>query len=364
MNSVAGTSRSRSIGYALGLIAAVVVLVVVCSMLFVGAHHTYTAVTLTAERSGLVMERGAKVKLRGVEVGQVGQIVGGKEPVNLQLEIKPDQLRYIPANVEAEIKATTAFGAKYVNLIIPNDPAAQKLTGGAVLKSRNVSTEVNTVFQNLVGVLDQVDVSKLNATLSALADGLRGQGQRIGEATTSATQVLQAVNPRMDTVRENFRSLRGFSDAYSVAAEDILRVLDSAATTSTTITEQSQALQGVLLSAIGFGSSGVDLLAPNSENLVRAVKALEPTTDVLEKYSPTYTCLMQGSVIVLNKLAYDAMGGSNGKSLVVDAGLLLGDDTYRYPQNLPLIAAKGDPAENPAAVRFPMPRRCSRSVRS
>ncbi len=353
MNSVGENSRSRLITYALCLVAAVVVLVVVCSMLFVGAHRSYTPVTLMSDRTGLVMEQGAKVKLRGVVVGQVGQIAGGKEPVSLRLEITPDQLRHIPANVEAEIKATTAFGAKYVNLVIPDDPAAETLTEGAILKSRNVSTEVNTVFQNLVGVLDQVDVSKLNATLSALADGLRGQGERIGEATTSANQVLQAVNPRMDTVRDNFQALQGFSDAYSVAAEDILRVLDSAATTSATITEKSQTLEGVLLGAIGFGQSGVDLLAPNADNLVRAIRALEPTTDVLEKYSPTYTCLLQGSVVALKTGNYDAMGGANGKSLIVDAGLLLGDDPYRFPQNLPIIAAKGGPGGKPSCGSLP-----------
>ena len=55
-----------------------------------------------------------------------------------------------------------------------------------MLQSRNVSTEVNTVFENLVGVLDQIDPAKLNAVLSALAEGVRGQGERIGQATTDA----------------------------------------------------------------------------------------------------------------------------------------------------------------------------------
>jgi hypothetical protein len=41
----------------------------------------------------------------------------------LKLEIYPDQAEYIPANVEAEIAATTVFGAKFVDLIYPNDPA-------------------------------------------------------------------------------------------------------------------------------------------------------------------------------------------------------------------------------------------------
>jgi phospholipid/cholesterol/gamma-HCH transport system substrate-binding protein len=40
--------------------------------------------------------------------------------VNLQLQMDPDQARYIPANVGAQIKATTAFGAKFVDLAYPS----------------------------------------------------------------------------------------------------------------------------------------------------------------------------------------------------------------------------------------------------
>ena len=69
---------------------------------------------------------------------------------------------------------------------VPDDPSQQRLAAGAVLQSQNVSTEVNTVFENLVDVLDQIDPAKLNAVLTALADGVRGQGERIGQATTDA----------------------------------------------------------------------------------------------------------------------------------------------------------------------------------
>ena len=78
--------------------------------------------TLTSDRSGLVMEAGAKVKMRGVQVGRVGSITGGNMPVSLKLEIYPDQIKYIPSNVEAEIKATTAFGAKYVDSDLSGQP--------------------------------------------------------------------------------------------------------------------------------------------------------------------------------------------------------------------------------------------------
>ncbi|EUA51587.1 mce related family protein [Mycobacterium xenopi 3993] len=116
----------------------------------------YARVTLASDRAGLVMEPGAKVKLRGVQVGRVASIQPG-DPVKLRLELYPEQLKYIPANVTAQITATTAFGAKYVDLLIPEHPSPKRLASGAVVISRNVSTEVNTVFENLVGVLNQVD---------------------------------------------------------------------------------------------------------------------------------------------------------------------------------------------------------------
>ena len=49
-------------------------------------------VTLISDRAGLVMDSGAKVKMRGVQVGQVGRVTGGQGPVNLELEIEPDQI--------------------------------------------------------------------------------------------------------------------------------------------------------------------------------------------------------------------------------------------------------------------------------
>ena len=101
------------------------------------------------------METNAKVKLRGVQVGRVAAIEGGSEPVALKFEIYPDQIEHIPANVEAQIRATTVFGAKFVDLVYPSDPSPQRLKAGQVLRSRNVSVEVNTVFENVVGVLEQ-----------------------------------------------------------------------------------------------------------------------------------------------------------------------------------------------------------------
>jgi phospholipid/cholesterol/gamma-HCH transport system substrate-binding protein len=334
------------------LVALIVGSVLVTAGFFTGSFSSYVPVTLTSDRSGLVMEPGGKVKLRGVEVGRVATVEGGNQHVTLKLAIDPGQVEYIPANVEAQIRATTAFGAKFVDLIYPSDPSTKPLAAGTVLHSRNVSTEVNTVFQNLVGLLHQVDPAKLNGVLSALAEGLRGQGERIGEATTDANQVLLALNPRSENWRRDLQSLKGFSDTYSVAAQNILTVLDAASTTSTTITDSSKDLDALLVNVIGFSRSGIDLIGPNKDNLVRAINVLEPTTRLLMKYNPELTCLLVGAKILLDEDLVATAGG-NGKSTVLDAGILLGDDPYKYPDNLPIIGAKGGPGGKPGCGSLP-----------
>lgn len=334
------------------LIAVIAAFIWLCSALFAGALSSNVPVTLASDRVGLVMESGAKVKLRGVPVGRVAGAEPGQNPVRLKLELYPDQIRHIPANVAAQIRATTIFGAKYVDLIYPDSPSPQHISAGAVLESRNVSTEVNTIFQNLVDALHKIDPPKLNAVLTVIADAVRGRGERIGEATTAANRVLSEINPRMGTVQQDWRSLRGASDAYSAAAQDILATINAFSTTSATITDHVADLDALLLSTIGFAQAGIDLLAPNQRNLVQAVNVLEPTTELLMEYNPVYTCLLTGAKAWLDNGGYDVAGG-DGRTVLLDDAFLFGDDPYRYPDNLPIVAAKGGPGGKPSCGALP-----------
>ncbi|MDT5017044.1 MAG: phospholipid/cholesterol/gamma-HCH transport system substrate-binding protein, partial [Mycobacterium sp.] len=112
----AGESRVHPAWWTLGLILVLVGVVVLVGVLFTGSYRSYVPVTLKSERSGLIMEPGNDVKLRGVVVGRVDSVQASDAPVSLMLDINSDQVKYIPANVEAEIKATTAFGNKFVEL--------------------------------------------------------------------------------------------------------------------------------------------------------------------------------------------------------------------------------------------------------
>lgn len=346
------TRRIPSEVWAVLLVAVIVVAVLVSLGSFTRAFTPIVPVTLISDRSGLVLEPNSRVKLRGVQVGRVSTIKRGADRVDIKLAIDPSQISYIPANVEARIQSTSLFGSKFIDLVYPSDPSPQRLSAGAVLKSRNVGVEVNTVFQNVVELIKQIDPFKLNAVLAALAEGVRGQGERIGEAITASNEVLLALNSRSDTIRGDVRALKSVSDTYSTAAHNILDTLDAATTTSVTVTTHSKQLDALLLNVASVSSSGIGLLGPSKDNLVKSANLLEPTANLLMKYNPELTCLFVGAKVTLDTGYADMLGG-NGRSLLMDAQLLPGYDAYRYPDNLPIDAAKGGPGGKPGCGSLP-----------
>lgn len=339
--------------WTLMFVIATAAVIAATTTLFSGSLRTYAPVTLTADRAGLVMDRGAKVKLRGVQIGRVADVRTDANRVRLTLDIEPDQMQFIPVNVGARIRAGTLFSAKFVELVYPADPSPQRLAAGDVIDTDNVSTEINTLFRDLSDILKQVDPAKLQAVLAALGQGLGGHGEVIGQTITDADTVLAEVNKRADTVRADSQAVRAVSDAYRVAAPRILTALDGAATSSRTVSDNAATLDTVLTSVVGLADSGIDLLATSQPNITAAVGLFESTARLLAAYTPTFTCTLVGAKIALDKGYLDATGGANGKSLILDSALLFGPDAYRYPQNLPVIGAKGGPGGSPGCGSLP-----------
>lgn len=334
------------------LIGTIVALTAGAVTAYSGVLKSSVPVTVTADRAGLVMETGAKVMLNGVQVGTVTSMTGGRDSVALRLAIDTGEVDRIPSNVAARISATTVFGAKFIELLYPENPSPQRLVAGTVLRSQNVTTEVNTVFENLVGLLQQIDPAKLNAVLAALSEGFRGQGQRVGEAITGANEVLRQLNPRSDAVQRDWQALKGFSDTYDAAARDIVTVLDAASATGTTIAGHASALDKLLLGAIGLADTGTELLTANQKNFEDAVTRLEPTTSLLLEHNPALTCTLMGAKWWLDNGGFSSLGG-NGRTFIADAAILLGNDKYNYPDNLPIVAAKGGPGGKPGCGSLP-----------
>jgi len=76
-------------------------------------------------------------------------------------------------------------------------------------------------------------------------------------------KVLLELNPRAETIRHDWQSLKGFSDTYSSAAQETsLRLLDAASTTSTTVVDNASALDALLVNLTGLSHSGHQPIRP------------------------------------------------------------------------------------------------------
>ena len=122
------------------------------------------------------------------------------DQAKLTLAINSSELRYIPSNAVVRIAGTTVFGAKSVEFLPPEQPSGQ-LRAGRQRAAKAVQLEVNTLFQTLIDVLHKIDPINLNATLSALAEGLRGNGDDFGATLSGLNYYLQQLNPKLPTLQ-------------------------------------------------------------------------------------------------------------------------------------------------------------------
>ena len=139
--------------------------------LFRGSFTKTVPVTVISDRAGLVMNPDAKVKMRGVQVGKVASIENrpdGTAALHLAMDpvaaashpVQRQRRHRIVDGVRRQVRASWSP---------PTNPSPQTLRAGQVIQSQHVMVEINTVFQQLVQVLDKIDPAKLNETLGAIS---------------------------------------------------------------------------------------------------------------------------------------------------------------------------------------------------
>ncbi len=320
---------------ALAVIAAVIAGAVV---LFRGGVAPTASVTVLSPRAGLVMNPEAKVKWHGAQVGKVVAIDSLPDgQAAIRLAMNPRDLELIPANAKVQIASSTVFGAKFIDLIPPPAPSTDSMRAGQVLDARHVTVEINTVFEQLVTVLREVQPEKLNETLGALAQAFGGRGDKLGQTMTDLDDLLGTLDPSLSTLRREISVAPGVLNAYADAAPDLTKTAANATQLSDTLVDRQQDLDALLISTIGLADIGTDVVATNGDSLATTMRLLVPTTTLTNRYNAALTCALKG----IEPLATGAPQPLPGVMLL--DSFLLGTERYRYPKNLPKVAATGGP---------------------
>jgi phospholipid/cholesterol/gamma-HCH transport system substrate-binding protein len=338
-NPGSGTRNARAAAAVLAVV--IVVLVVLTFLSYTAAFTPTDSVTVTSPRAGLVMDKDAKVKYRGIQVGRVKDIEYAADQARLTLLLNRDQIRYIPSNADVRIASNTIFGAKSVEFIPPQKPSGTPLQPGTHKEALGVQLEVNTLFQTLTDLLEKINPIELNATLSAVSEGLRGHGDDFGATAVGLNEFLPKINPKMPTLHSDLRQAAAVGNVYGDAAPDIVALLDNAPAISNTIVDERDNLNATLLAATGLADNGTATLEPVQEDLIAAFQRVRAPLKVLSDYSPELGCIFKGVKEAVDKFG-PVIGGTR-PGLFVSSSFVPGTPIYRYPENLPIVNATGGP---------------------
>ncbi|BBZ50820.1 MCE family protein [Mycobacterium heidelbergense] len=337
-----GVSRRSTVRLAAALLAALMVAFAVLTYLsYTAAFASIDTVTVSAPRAGLVMDTGAKVKYRGIQIGKVTDISYSNDRARLTLAIDSDEMHFIPSNSTVHIGGNTIFGAKSVEFIPPQAPSPTSLRPDALVQASAVQLEVNTLFQSLVDLLHKVDPVELNGTLSAFAEGLRGHGDDLGSLLSGLNTLTQQTNPKLPALQEDFRKTGVVTNIYADSASNLNTVFDNLPTINKTVADQQKNLNTTLLATIGLANNAYETLEPGEQNFIDAINRLRAPIKVAADYSPEFGCLFAG--IDRGIKEFGPSLGIRKAGLFTSSSFVLGSPSYTYPGSLPIVNASGGP---------------------
>lgn len=329
------------------LLAGLTVLLLVAAVLvgtvmqYNGVFRPSIDVVVEAERAGITMAPGAPVKLYGVEVGAVSDVDIDGDRAEITLELDPDEAEAIPREVTAQLVPPTAFGAKYVQLSVPEGAGAEPIDAGDVIPATATTVEVDETFTNLTAVLEAARPAELSEALSAVAGTLDQRGEVLGELITLTETYLTSFNPSLPALSKDLRRVDDVAAVYDLAREDLITTFDGAATTLETLVQQQASLRALELSLTSFSSKGDTLLRDSGEGLSTSLRLLDPVTGTLARYSPELPCLIEG-LAKGNELAELAVGGTN-PGITTFTRVVRGREPYEYATDVHVLGENRGP---------------------
>jgi phospholipid/cholesterol/gamma-HCH transport system substrate-binding protein len=295
MSPARGLRKARRRLSGVAFLTVLVLLAWLSVALYQKKFSTVAFVTLYTDSAGSEMHPGAEVMLRGVQVGEVRQISADGGGARLELAIQTGDLRWLPANVTAEMAPMTLFGERYVALITPARPATVTLANGSVIRQDRSADalELEQVLNNLFTLLVAVQPDKLSLTLTAIARGLAGRGKELGQELVTLNAYLRKMNPRLPQLDTDIKLLAGLSKTYTRAAPALVAALNDFSVTGQTLASQRVSFAALLANLTTASDDLRAFLDANAPNMISLAADGLPTLAILARYAPEFPCTLR-----------------------------------------------------------------------
>ncbi|MFG1790709.1 MlaD family protein [Nocardia sp. NPDC049149] len=202
---------------------------------------------LTTTGDGLPAD--ADVKFRGVLVGAVSgvEVAAKGELQKVQIEMKPEFAKGVPANVTARVVPSNLFAVTSVELVF-NGPADQYLREGSVIEEdRSAGTiALQDTLTTVRNILDRIDPVQFGRVLGTLSQALDGSGRMPGSSVERLDRWLLSVDESIPNLGVMLNDFSSSVHALNQSAPELLDVLGTSVNTARTIADRRSELVSLI----------------------------------------------------------------------------------------------------------------------
>ncbi len=217
---------------------------------FGGTFGNFVEVTAQLPASSTAVALNSPVEYRNVQVGTVvsngKSIPGGL--VSITLHMEPSMVHAIPANVRATVAPVSFFGNEYVVLVPPTHRGTGALRAGQQIKS--LVTGQTASLQDLLSDLDHLLIElhpgQLDASLTALASALVGQGTSLGKNLVAGNKYLQGMLSLWPKAIADLEAFVPVANSFAEATPNLLQIFANQTVTSSTIDKSASTVRNAI----------------------------------------------------------------------------------------------------------------------
>lgn len=274
------TRRELAVRGVIGIAVSAVVLALL-GLFTTGAFSSAPKVTAELDNVGASLFNGADVKVRGSIVGKVTGFEATDASAILELTIDEDQIEGIPDNVVARVLPATVFGTSYVDLVVNEEPATDRLADGDVVPQDDTQAtlEFQQALDDIDGLVKALGPADLNVALSAVAQAVDGRGEQLGQTIDLANSLLGRFNPEFPQVRRTLSLLATNMEIIRLNAPELLRAVRDGLVTANTIVDQQGQLTALLTGGLALAQDAGQFIDRRGTTLVQAIRQAETVVD-------------------------------------------------------------------------------------
>ena len=238
----------------------------------------------TAEFSRAVqLFPGVKVKVLGVDVGQVTHVDTGTESVEVTFRVDDPDVK-LPRDVNATIVPISLLGERYVQLF-PSYQGGPALDSGSTIPTARTSVpaegdELLAAMQEYMGELDGDTVEEF---VTNAAGVLEGKGERLNRLIQHGTEVVATLDSRRDELANMIVQFDRLAGALATRQDAIGRLINSYNVVGATVNDVRGSLEGTITGLNDASAALASLLIDHRGALGADIGSLTETSRTLEK---------------------------------------------------------------------------------